>query len=46
MSVDSQTEYIDALIDLHRGIERKGPGDNAFSLNILSNLSTLPPLRR
>ncbi|MCA6503975.1 MAG: class I SAM-dependent methyltransferase [Pseudanabaena sp. M135S2SP2A07QC] len=43
MSVDPQTEYIDALIDLHRGIERKGPGDNAFSLNILSNLSTLPP---
>ena len=42
MSIDSETEYIDALIDLHRGIERKGPGDNAFSLNILSTLSTLP----
>ncbi|PZU99330.1 MAG: class I SAM-dependent methyltransferase [Pseudanabaena sp.] len=43
MSVDPQTEYIDALIDLHRGIKRKGPGDNDFSLNILTNLPTLPP---
>ncbi|MEP0908968.1 class I SAM-dependent methyltransferase [Leptolyngbya subtilissima ST-M1] len=30
------------MIDLHRGRDRKGPGDSDFSLNILSNLSTLP----
>jgi len=42
MSTHTQTKYIDALIDLHRGHDRKGPGDTDFSRNILSNLSTLP----
>ena len=42
MSTDNQTEYIALLIDLHRGLHRKGPGDPDFSRNILSNLSTLP----
>jgi SAM-dependent methyltransferase len=42
MSTNTQTEYIAALIDLHRGCDRKGPGDSNFSRNILSNLSTLP----
>lgn len=42
MSTDTQTEYVAALIDLHRGLDRKGPGDSDFSRNILNNLSTLP----
>jgi serine/threonine-protein kinase HipA len=42
MNTDSQTEYVAALIDLHRGLDHKGPGDFDFSCNILSNLSTLP----
>jgi len=41
MSPDSQTEYIAALTDLHRGLDRKGPGDPDFSLSILSILSSL-----
>jgi serine/threonine-protein kinase HipA len=42
MSTDTQTEYIAALTDLHRGLDRKGPGDSDFSRNILSNLPPLP----
>jgi ubiquinone/menaquinone biosynthesis C-methylase UbiE len=37
-----QTEYIAALINLHRGQVHKGPGDPDFSRNILRDLSTLP----
>ncbi len=46
MSTENQAEDIAALIDLHRGLDRKGPGDSDFSRNILSNLSTLPPKPR
>ncbi|MCU0547160.1 MAG: class I SAM-dependent methyltransferase [Oscillatoriaceae cyanobacterium Prado104] len=42
MNTDSLTEYVAALTDLHRGLDRKGPGESDFSRNILSNLSTLP----
>ena len=42
MSTDSQAEYIAALIDLHRGLDCKGPGDSDFSRNLLNTLSTLP----
>ncbi|MCZ8191493.1 MAG: class I SAM-dependent methyltransferase [Microcystis sp. LE19-338.1B] len=42
MTTDNQTEYVAALTDLHRGLDRKGPGDSDFSLKILSNLSILP----
>jgi serine/threonine-protein kinase HipA len=42
MNTDTQTEYVATLIDLHRGLEHKGPGDSEFSRNILSNLSNLP----
>lgn len=42
MDTDSQAEYIAALVDLHRGLDRKGPGDSDFSRDILSNLHTLP----
>ena len=39
MSTVAQTEYVAALTDLHRGLDRKGPGDAEFSRNILSSLS-------
>jgi serine/threonine-protein kinase HipA len=41
MNTDTQTEYVAALINLHRGQDRKGPGDTEFSRNILSDLSVL-----
>jgi hypothetical protein len=40
MSTDAQTEYVAALIDLHRGRDRQGPGDSDFSRHILSHLPT------
>lgn len=46
MNTDSQTKYIAALIELHRGLDRKGPGDSDFSRNILNSLVTLPPKPR
>ncbi|MBE9100359.1 SAM-dependent methyltransferase [Vacuolonema iberomarrocanum] len=42
MNTDPQAEYFAALTDLHRGLDRKGPGDADVSRNILSHLSTLP----
>jgi SAM-dependent methyltransferase len=42
MGTDIQTEYVAALIDLHLGQDRKGPGDSNFSRTILSNLPILP----
>jgi cyclopropane fatty-acyl-phospholipid synthase-like methyltransferase len=42
MSTDTRTAYLAALIDLHRGHDRQGPGDSEFSRHILSHLSTLP----
>lgn len=41
--MDNQTERITALINLHRGLDRQGPGDADFSRNILQNLPSLPP---
>ncbi|MEL7500953.1 MAG: class I SAM-dependent methyltransferase [Cyanobacteria bacterium J06554_6] len=42
MSMDTQAEYVTALTELHRGLDRKGPGDADFSRKILSSLPTLP----
>ncbi|NJK40730.1 MAG: class I SAM-dependent methyltransferase [Acaryochloridaceae cyanobacterium SU_2_1] len=42
MSKDIKTEYVAALTALHRGRDRKGPGDSDFSHHILSNFVTLP----
>jgi SAM-dependent methyltransferase len=42
MSTNNQTEYVAALIDLHRGHDRQGPGDSDFSRQILSDLPPLP----
>jgi ubiquinone/menaquinone biosynthesis C-methylase UbiE len=46
MDADAHTDYISALIDLHRGLNRQGPGDDDFSRQILSGLTTLPPKPR
>jgi ubiquinone/menaquinone biosynthesis C-methylase UbiE len=43
MSPDTQTEYIATLTHLHRGLDRKGPGDADFSRHILNNLASLSP---
>lgn len=40
--MDNQVEYIAALIELHRGLDRQGPGDPDFSRQILDSLPPLP----
>jgi cyclopropane fatty-acyl-phospholipid synthase-like methyltransferase len=40
--MSEEEEYIQALIELHVGLERQGPGDIDFSNHILSKLSGLP----
>ena len=42
MNIDTQTEYMAALTDLHRGLDRQGPGDADFSRNILEHLPAVP----
>jgi SAM-dependent methyltransferase len=42
ITYDNMDEYIEALIDLHRGLGREGPGDVAFSRQILAELPPLP----
>jgi SAM-dependent methyltransferase len=37
-----QEAHVAALIELHRGLERQGPGDAAFSRQILAGLPRLP----
>jgi serine/threonine-protein kinase HipA len=40
--MEEQSKEIKALIDLHRGLRRLGPGDASFSRQILSILPELP----
>ena len=35
-------DYIETLIELHRGLERQGPGDAELSRQIMQDLPTLP----
>lgn len=35
--------FVDVLIALHRGLDRLGPGDDAFSHAVLDGLTGLPP---
>lgn len=42
MSEHSQLDDIAALIALHRGLPRKGPGDRQFTLGLLAQLPLLP----
>jgi ubiquinone/menaquinone biosynthesis C-methylase UbiE len=41
--MEEQEKYIRALIKLHRGLERQGPGDTDVSNQIISQLTELPP---
>ena len=40
--MEEQEQYIRALIELHRGLERQGPGDTDFSAYIISQIPELP----
>ncbi len=40
--MEEQDNYIRALIELHRGLERQGPGDTDYSKFIISQLPELP----
>lgn len=40
--MEDQEEYIKALIELHQGLERQGPGDENYSKYIISQLPEVP----
>ena len=40
--MEEQEKYIRALIELHRGLERQGPGDTDYSDYIISQTPKLP----
>jgi SAM-dependent methyltransferase len=40
--MEEQGKYIKALIELHRGLERQGPGDTDYSNYIISQILELP----
>ena len=40
--MDQQNEIVNALIELHRGLERQGPGDASFTKKMLSMLPKIP----
>ncbi|UCE31639.1 MAG: class I SAM-dependent methyltransferase, partial [Burkholderiales bacterium] len=39
---ENEDRYIAALVDLHRGLEHKGPGDAKLTLRLLGRLPPLP----
>lgn len=41
--MEDQEKYIEALIVLHSGLERQGPGDSDFSNYIIKQLPEIPP---
>ncbi len=42
MDEDFSNQYLSALVELHRGLPRQGPGDRQFTLNLLGKLPILP----
>ena len=40
--MEEHEKYIQALIKLHLGLERQGPGDTKYSNHILSLIKELP----
>jgi SAM-dependent methyltransferase len=42
MDAAQQSAYVAALVELHRGLERQGPGDAEFSRQLLRGLAPLP----
>ena len=41
--MEEHDKYVEALIKLHSGLERLGPGDSGFSENIIKKIPELPP---
>lgn len=41
--METQEKYIEALIRLHSGLKRQGPGDSGLSEDIIRQLPKLPP---
>ena len=41
--MEEREKYIEALIRLHSGLERQGPGDSDFSDFIIKQIPELPP---
>jgi SAM-dependent methyltransferase len=46
MDAAQQSTYVAALVELHRGLDRQGPGDAQFSRQLLRGLASLPPRPR
>lgn len=46
MTDEAEASYIAALIELHRGLPRQGPGDRELALSILDRLPPLPEYPR
>ena len=44
--MEDEARYIEALIELHRGLDRQGPGDAEYTDFILSQIPALPPAPR
>lgn len=44
--MEDRDSYIKALIDLHGGLERQGPGDADFSKSMIEQIPDLPPAPR
>lgn len=42
MNTGTQDEYMAALVDLHRGLDRQGPGDATIARHLLDTLPRLP----
>ena len=44
--MEEHDQYVKALITLHSGLDRQGPGDNDFSQFIIERIPELPPRPR
>ena len=44
--MEENSEYVEALITLHSGLDRQGPGDDDFSRFIIDQIPELPPSPR
>lgn len=44
--MEEHDKYVEALISLHSGLDRQGPGDNEFSKFIIKQIPELPPSPR
>ena len=44
--MEEHNEYVEALVSLHSGLDRQGPGDDEFSKFIIAQIPELPPYPR